>query len=88
MCDETHATNKGAMSRQKSSAHLRNVEVVVLVLWEVFKELYKKVVVVKCSLVVICVVVHIRVIRVGEPHTHWGLHWNERRYSLQLPVLV
>lgn len=67
--------------QKKTPTNLRNVEVVVLVLRKAFKELYKEAVVVQCSLVVICVVVHIRIIRVGEPHTHWGLHWNGRRWE-------
>ena len=59
---------------QKRPTNLRNVEVVVLVLRKAFKEFYKEAVVVQCSLVVICVVVHIRIVRVGESDTHWGLH--------------
>ena len=57
---------------------LRYVEVVVPVLWEVSEKLHKEVVVVQSCLVVINVVVHRRIVRVGEPNTNWGLHWNKK----------
>ena len=55
-------------------ADLRNIEVVVFVLGKVLEELHQKVVVVECCLIVVCVVVHVRIVRVREANTHWGLH--------------
>ena len=46
----------------------------VLVFGEIFEELNEKAIVVKSSLVVISVVIHIRVVGIGKSHTHWSLH--------------
>ena len=59
----------------------RYVKVVVLILGEILEELHQEVVVVEGSLVVVCVIVHVRIVRVGEAHTHRGLHWEHERQT-------
>lgn len=56
----------------------RNVEVIASILREVSEELNQKLIVVQSSFVVIGVIVYIRIVRIGESDTNWGLHCDKR----------
>ena len=54
----------------------------VLVLWEGLEEHGEKVVVVESCLVVVRDIVHVRIVGIGEPHSHRGLHCGRPEYRV------